>query len=182
MKTCLVFLAVIVGACNSAIEKAPVADTSPIPAPVFPITVAYANWKMGDPENTLRVIEMYKAWNNMDAAAVAGYFGDSVLLDLPAGRRFTIPNRKIHEVFNDFRQTFYSLSNNIVMAYSLQNEDSGENWVVVMTYNIWRYKNGKADSTVFLDHWRLTDGKITQLNSFEQSPSSKLLRELDRVK
>ena len=59
-----------------------------------------------------------------------------------------------------------STSNYILSAVSLHDKSSGEDWVMITTYNKWVEKDGKRDSILYHDNWKLKEGKINFLMSF----------------
>jgi len=157
-----------------------VATTEPAKAlPEFAYPVERANWKMGDPGNTKLILDMYKAWDAKDGAAVAGFFADSADMDMPDGRRLTLKKENIYERFAKGRSQYTNTSNKIISAMALHNDDYNDDWVQIMTYNKWAYKDGVKDSMLYFDNWRLKDGKIVYLNSLQQKPPKPLLKRLE---
>ena len=149
------------------------------PLPEFAYPVAMAKWSMGDPDNTKTVLRVYKAWEQKDSVVFADAFADSATMDMPDARRLTFTKGKAASRLYQARNQYRSISNDIVSAYALHNEENNADWVMVMVYNKWTYTDGIRDSALFWDNWRLKDGKIVYLNSLLHAPPKTLLKMLE---
>jgi ketosteroid isomerase-like protein len=156
----------------------PVAETKKI-VPEFAYPVAMANWTMGDPNHTKTVLDVYKAWEQKDSAVFAASFADSAAMDMPDARRLIFTRGNAYKRLYKARSQYNSITNKIVSAYALHNEENNADWVMVMVYNKWTYTNGVKDSALYWDNWRLKDGRIVYLNSLEQAPPKTLLKTLE---
>jgi len=159
-------------------EIVPVTETSK-PLPEFAYPVDRKNWTIGDPANTKLVLDMYHAWDANDANAVAGFFADSAVLDLPKALRRTVNKNDVYEKFAKARKQYTNTSHKIISAVSLHNNDLNEDWVQILCYNKWAYPDGARDSMLYFDNWRLKSGKIDYLNTLEQTPPTPLLKKLE---
>lgn len=167
-------------ACNQEEKKAEPAVVEDKPVmPQLPYAVTRLHWEMGNPANIKTVLDMYKTWDTKDPKSMAVYFADSVMMDMPDARRVTFSSKNASEKIKASRYQYGNISNDIVSAVSLHDQDRNEDWVFILTYNKWQYKEGGKDSMLFADHWRMKDGKINYLNSLEQSPSKQLLKRLE---
>ena len=54
-----------------------------------------------------------------------------------------------------------------------------EDWVMITTYNKWIEKNGKRDSVLYNDTWRLKNGKLDMLMSYYKLPTKEFLKKND---
>lgn len=160
-------------------ESAASVSETPKTLPEFAYPVAMANWSMGDPNHTKMVLDVYRAWEHKDSAVFAASFADSAAMDLPDARRFTFTKGNAYQRLYKARSRYDSISNKIVSAFALHNDDQNDDWVMVMTYNKWTYKDGIKDSALYWDNWRLKNGKIVYLNSLEQAPPKTLLKTLE---
>jgi hypothetical protein len=147
--------------------------------PEFAYPVAMANWTMGDPNHTKTVLGVYKAWEQKDSAVFAASFADSAAMDMPDARRLIFTRGNAYKRLYKARSQYNSITNKIVSAYALHNEENNADWVMVMVYNKWTYNNGVKDSALYWDNWRLKDGRIVYLNSLEQAPPKTLLKTLE---
>ena len=111
---------------------------------------------------------------------MASFYADSAKMDLPGGTRITLGNKDIYAHLKKARALYDTTYNHIISAYTLRNEDKNGDWVMVMTYNKWEYDDGFKDSTLYLDNWRVKDGKIVYLNSLEQTPPKAMLKRLEK--
>jgi len=156
----------------------PVTETKKV-LPEFAYPVAMANWTLGDPNHTKTVLGVYKAWEQKDSAVFAASFADSATMDMPDARRLIFTRGNAYKKLYKARSQYNSITNKIVSAYALHNEENNADWVMIMVYNKWTYKNGVKDSALYWDNWRLKDGRIVYLNSLEQAPAKTLLKMLE---
>lgn len=175
-KIFFVALTVFIFSCQDEKKESEVVEK---PLPAFAYPVDRAHWKIGDPDNTKLVLDMYRAWDANDANTVAGFFADSASMDMPDGRRLLLNKDNVYEKFAKGRKQYTDASNKIISAISLHNDDYDEDWVQVLTYNKWSYQDGVKDSSLYFDNWRLKNGKINYLNSLEQKPPRPLLKTLE---
>ncbi len=145
--------------------------------PSFAYPVRYSEWEIGKPENTKTVIDFYYAWDKKDLGKIASLCADSVILRLPTERdEIKIPNSEISERVLMNRSMYDSTSNYILSAVSLHDKESNEDWVMITTYNKWVEKDGKRDSLVYHDNWKLKEGKINFLMSFDKVVSKEFIK------
>ncbi len=148
--------------------------------PDYGYDIKYTEWEIGNPENTITVLNFYKYWDNKEADKVASLFADTVRLRIPEIRKeYVVPNAKIHAVFAENRSAYRQASNEIISAVSLHDKESNEDWVMITTYNKWVETNGKRDSLIYADNWRLKNGKIEFLMSYDKVPSKAFLKGLE---
>jgi len=74
---------------------------------------------------------------------------------------------------------YTNISHKIISAISLHNDDLNDDWVQILAYNKWTYKDGGKDSMLYYDNWRLTNGKIDYLTTLEQTPPKAVLKRLE---
>ncbi len=72
-----------------------------------------------------------------------------------------------------------STSNDILSAVSLHDKKSNEDWVMITTYNKWIQKNGTRDSVLYHDTWKIKDGKLSFLMSFDKVPTKQFVQRND---
>jgi hypothetical protein len=101
-------------------------------------------------------------------------------LRIPDDRNeIVLPRERINTALAQNRAMYDSTSNDILSAVSLHDKESGEDWVMVTTYNKWKEKGGKRDSLLYQDNWKLKDGKLALLMSFSKMPTRQLLSQVD---
>ena len=167
--------------CNN--EKA--ADNNTTSAKVktsYSYPIRYSDWEIGNPDNVKTVLDLYHAWDNMDVNKVNSLFADTVRMRIPTERdEIVIPNSRINDALKENRGMYDSTSNSIVSAVSLHDRESNEDWVMINTYSKWIEKDGKRDSVLYHDDWRLKNGKIDFLMSFYKLPTETFLKKNDTI-
>ena len=158
---------------------APVAETPP-PAPlVYP--ALYSNWEIGKRENMNTVLSLYKAWDESSVDNMKNSFADSIVMDMPAGKRITSSRESITDVLVKYRNAYAQTSNQVLSIYPLVNKETNDEWVSVLLYNKWTYKDNTRDSMLYQDLWKLQNGKINYLLSLEQTPSRTTVKQLEKM-
>ena len=171
---------------NEADSKEPAtaattATTEVSKVPYLPSYVVYKDWKTGKPENAEMIIRVYEAWDGKSQEEMASYFADSTTYDFPDGTRAITTNKNVATKFRQWRNSFGETSNIPFSLISLYNDETDQDWVIAWTWNKWVYKDGKKDSMLYCDNWRIKNGKINYLNSLENKPSKKLSKALNEI-
>ena len=172
----------LLGLCSCGNDSKPptaevtVPDKKPFPEFAYP--VVYPHWKMGDPQLTKEVIDLYRDWDADDINAFVSHFADSIIMDLPEEKRIVAKKQDAYRVFRKYRKVYSETTNSIIHAYAITNEDNNDNWVNIVTYSKWTYQDGVRDSALYADHWKFNNGKIVYLSSLMQQPSRGLLKKL----
>ena len=169
---------------NNKPSEAVSSDTAIAKAPeekVFDYPVLNKNWQIGNHDNTRLVLQVYKAWDGKDVEDMKALLADTVIMDMPNGVRRSASNAETVNRLLKQRKTLSSASNEILVAYPLVNKDNNEEWVNVLTYNKWMYKDKSRDSMLYLDLWKISNGKISYLLSLEQMPSRMGAKTLEKL-
>ncbi len=149
----------------------------------FIYPVKHSEWEIGKPENINTVLDFYYAWDHNHADKIAQLFADTVKLRIPTERiEIDIPNSRVNVELRKNRRMYDSTSNDILSAVSLHDRESNEEWVMITTYNKWVWENGKRDSVLYQDNWKITNGKISFLTSFYKLPTKNFLEKEDPMK
>ena len=192
-RNCIYLLfAAFFSACNNdktETAKSGDADTTSRPSQTEPTTampdlpsyVLYKNWETGKPQNAELIAKVYKAWDGENAAGMAAFFADSTAYDLPDGTRATTNNSTFESKLRKWRRAYKETSNIPFSLISLHNKDRDQEWVIAWTWNKWTYADGKKDSMLYCDNWRIKEGKIEYLNSLQNRPSTALSKRLNEV-
>jgi ketosteroid isomerase-like protein len=162
-------------------EQAPVANTEPQSLTPLTYPALYSNWEIGKRDNMNTVLSLYKAWDESSVDSIKNLFADSVILDLPGGRRVTSSRDNITDVLIKYRKSFAETSNQVISVYPILNKETNDEWVAALLYNKWTYKDNKRDSSLFQDLWKLQNGKIYYMLSLEQSPSRTTVKRLEKL-
>lgn len=189
MKRSIIIFAVylfILSACNNPAENSAATKTSTgseSPAVVtekpvieYSYQIQYKDWELGNPANTNTALAFYKAWDENQPSKLADLFADTIRMRIPEEKKEIImPKDKINEMLGQNMSEYKTSSNKIISAVSLHDKESGEDWVMITTYAKWVEKNGKRDSLIYHDDWRLKNGKLDFLMSFDKVPTRQFL-------
>jgi hypothetical protein len=105
------------------------------------------------------------------------FFSDTVRLRLPGeGNEIIIPKSKVKESFWKIRSMYSYTSNDMISAVSSRDKASAEKLVMMTAYVKWTEKNGKRNSILYHDDWRLKDGKFNFLLSYSKLPTMEFLK------
>ena len=162
-------------------EQAPAASTEPQPLTPLTYPALYSNWEIGKRDNINTVLSLYKAWDESSVDNIKNLFADSVILDLPGGRRVTSSRDNITDVLIKYRKSFATTSNQVISIYPILNKETNDEWVAALLYNKWSYQDNRKDSSLFQDLWKLQNGKIYYMLSLEQSPNRTNLKRLEKL-
>jgi len=162
-------------------ETETAASTEPQSLTPLAYPALYSNWEIGKRDNMNTVLSLYKAWDESSVDNMKNIFADSVILDLPAGRRITSSRDNITDLLVKYRNTYATTANQVLSIYPLVNKETNDEWVSVLLYNKWTYKDNVRDSSLFQDLWKLQNGKIYYMLSLEQSPSRTGLKRLEKI-
>lgn len=181
----LVAVQVLLLACNSnkpgiisEITATPMVSDS---LPELPSSVVFRNWEMGDPSNLTVIVELYKAWDSEQPTDMVGYLGDSITFDWPNGSRVLTSKEEVEPLLRKWRNGFKSTSNTPVSLLSVHNKDMNQDWVIAWVWNRWETAQGKKDSMLFCDNWRIEENKVVYLNSSENRTSKSLSTALNGI-
>lgn len=139
------------------------------------------NWELGNRENLNVVLEMYKDWDELGVNKMEEQFADSVIIDMPDGNRNAGTKEMVIAKMEQFRNAYTHTHNQILSAIPMKNKETNIEWVNVMVYSKWTYKDNKKDSMLYYDLWRVRDGKINYLLSMEQTPSRMELKSIEKM-
>ncbi len=178
---CVLWLALL-AACNN--NKTPeTVESKPVTAilPSLPANVVYKNWQMGDQSKVEIIVDFYKSWDAGEPGKMSTYLADTVHFDFPDGTRSTTTKNTAEATLRKWRGAYKETSNIPFSLISLHNNDFDQDWVIAWTWNKWRYADGKKDSVLLAENFRIKNDKIVHMTSLQNSPSKTLLRSLDRI-
>ena len=141
----------------------------------------YVNWEMGDAGNVSKIMEFYKFWDAKNFSAANEFFADTVRVILPTVREeIVVPNNEVSKRLAANRDTYRVTSNDILSSVALHDKVTGEDWVMITAYSKWVDEDGKKDSIVYHDDWRLVNGKVDKLISFHTLPPKNFVPKKDQ--
>lgn len=152
-------------ATSSDTTKVAAASSSSTPAVEYPYTATYSSqMEAGDPNNSKKVLDIYKDYDNGNLLAHKDYFADSVAFDFADGSMVMGTRDSILNIAQKGRNNLKSAEDKIITFVSSHAKDKGENWVSVWTKEIDTHKDGKIDSIILNENWMLNkDGKIAYM-------------------
>lgn len=180
MKNCyfisiMLILLVSCGDSNKQTEETSVIDSIPANG------ARYVNWEIGDASNVNKIMEFYKFWDAKDFNAANEFFADTVRLILSSVKgEIVVPNNEVSKRLAANRDTYQATSNDVLSSVALHDKVTGEDWVMITAYSKWVEKNGKKDSIVYHDDWRLVNGKVDKLISFHTLPPNHFIPKKDQ--
>lgn len=165
----------ILFSCKEAEKTEPVAEMPTVAAPVDPVvnypfqaTLA-SDLKLGNPQNTVRVMEMYKileAGISVDSLLLP-YFAETVTSVAFDEKKFNGPSSEFVKKVSKFRSQFKSVNEEFLTFVSLRSDAQDIDLVSVWFKERVVRSNGKADSTLYQENWRLNkEGKIYYRTAF----------------
>jgi hypothetical protein len=91
----------------------------------------YTNREIGNRDNLNIVLTMYNDWDEMSVAKMKDYFADSVVLDMPDGKRTAGSKDEVVAKMEQFRNGNTNTENQVLNAIPLRNKDTDFDWVRV---------------------------------------------------
>jgi hypothetical protein len=157
-------------ACKESEKTEPVVEVAPAaepaaaePAVNYPFQAMISDFKLGNPQNTVKVMEMYKileAGTSIDSLLLP-YFADTVTSVSFDQREFRGPASVFVKKVSTFRGQFKSINEEFLSHVSLHSDEKNLDVVSVWFKERAIRLNGKADSTLYQENWRFNkDGKI----------------------
>lgn len=142
------------------------ASSTTTPMVEYPYTATYSSqMELGDPNNSKKVLDIYKDYDNGNILAHKDYFADSVEFHLASGIIVKGARDSILGIVQKERSNMKSAEDKIITFIPSHFKDKGEDWVSVWTKEIDTHKDGKMDSTYLNENWMLDkNGKISYLS------------------
>jgi hypothetical protein len=178
MKNYLLFVAfpLLITACNSKPDGAadPGAATRPVQDTLtYPYKAIYSSdiTSPGNPVYAQKVLQVWKNFEMGNIQAMKPYFADTVTYDDASGMRFRGSVDKLLAFAAEDIQNLDSMRFDLFEWRSSHTNDKNEDWV-----NIWsaerRYpKNGKADTILMQENWKIQNGRVVYFNQFKAKPA-----------
>lgn len=152
--------------CKESEKAEPVAETAPVvaePAVNYPFKAMISDFKIGNPQNTVKVMEMYKifeAGTSIDSLLLP-YFADTVTSVSFDQREFRGPAAEFVKKVSAFRGQFKTVNEEFLAHASLHSDERDLDMVSIWFKERAIRLNGKPDSTLYQENWRFNkEGKI----------------------
>jgi hypothetical protein len=152
--------------CQESTKTEPVAEAAPAvvePVVNYPIKALISDFKLGNPQNTVKVMEMYQimeAGTSIDSLLLP-YFADTVTSISFDQREFRGPAAEFVKRVSKFRAQFKSVDEDFLSHVSLHSDEKDLDVVSIWFKERAIRLNGKPDSTLYQENWRFNkEGKI----------------------
>lgn len=156
-------------------------QTQSLPDEPLNYPALYTDWEIDNKDNLNTVLNVYKDWDEVSVNKLTDFFADSVVLDMPDGKRTDGTKEEVVTKMEKFRSAYSSTHNQVLNAIPLINKKTNVHWVRVMVYNKWTYTDNKRDSMLYYDLWRFKGNKIDYLLSLGQTPSRLEVKQLEKM-
>ena len=180
MKKLLSFSALsilILASCASPADKeaAKPVDTVTVAPPVVKETVAMPypatqtdDWKMGDPEKLRLILSFYK---NLEADTLYDQLGAHIADTITnlnfENKTFKLSSAQFTDLVKKFRSRFTKLNEEFKTYMVVHSDKLNYDQVMLWIKETGTYKNGKIDSTMYQENWRINAaGKIFYRGSY----------------
>jgi len=164
-------------ACSSpSTEKT--AEIKPTDTTATPVAVAVApmpfpatqtdDWKMGDPEKLRMILGFYKDMvNDTNYAEIATHIADTITNLNFENKTYKLSPDGFAKLVKTFRSRFSKLDEEFRTYLVLHSDKLDYDQVMLWVKETGTYKNGKVDSTMYQENWRINkEGKIFYRGSF----------------
>jgi hypothetical protein len=128
----------------------------------YPYTIKHPdNWEVGNPANTLVVLNSLKAWEQGKMDESLKNFGDSVRVQFDG-----VDKKMSNDSLKVFLGAGWNKSIKIKMDdwESVISKDKSEEWVTIWYRQLWETPQGVKDSTDVINDLQLKNGKIVRLS------------------
>lgn len=172
-----VVLSLFLASCGSSSDNAAPKTTdtvaaAPVTAPeVAPMPFPASqtdDWKMGDPEKLRTILNFYK---NMQADTLydqlATHVADTITNLNFENKTFKMTPTQFADLVKKFRSRFSKLDEEFKTYMVVHSDKLNYDQVMLWIKETGTYKNGKVDSTMYQENWRINaDGKIFYRGSY----------------
>jgi hypothetical protein len=161
--------------CNSNTSSMPEPKDSiePVVKEEVPVNFLYpsaypSDWKIGDPQNIVKVQELYKIMlSDSNYEAMQPYFADSVINVLFDNRKVKLSALEFINSVKQFRKGYKALNEDFRNYVSLRSDSQNIDMVLLWLKEKGVRKNGKVDSSGYQETWRFNkEGKIDYRSTY----------------
>jgi len=146
----------------------------------MPYEAEYSSqFKIGEDRLSLKVLELWKDFEENDIDRHLDYFSEDLTLDLADGTRF-IGLQKILEETKSFRGSLSDYESVIEAYISLQSIDKDEDWVAVWGKDTFTNGMGAKEVNALHELWKFDkDGKVEYIRQYMSKPAAEAKADLD---
>lgn len=134
--------------------------------PAAPITYAYpiqysADFSIGDLQNSKKVLELWKDYDDNNLSNHLNYFADTVMFDFANGMHIKASRDSLMKVASATRSKLASSTSTVIAATCLKPAGKDESWVMIWGKEVDGLKNAKKDSADLHEAWMFNkEGKV----------------------
>jgi hypothetical protein len=164
--TCILLLAL---SCNSdkGSEAAATTDkTTDTLSYLYKATYSSDLTVPSHPEYAQKVLKVWKMFETSQFDSMKQYYADTVTYEDASGFRFHGKSSDLLNFAMKDTQGLDSLRFDISMWQSVHINDKNEDWVYIWSRERRYSKNGKADTSMIHEQWKITDGKVSYFNQY----------------
>lgn len=154
--------------CQNGTDETSVGHAPPVDTLTYAFRASYSSdiTAPGHAEIAQKVLRVWKAFEQGQILAMKPYFADTVIYEDASGMRFHGPVDQLLAFAQKDIAGLDSMRFDISQWQSSHINDRNEDWV-----NIWsserRYaRNGKADTVLMQENWKVKDGRIVYFNQY----------------
>jgi hypothetical protein len=127
-----------------------------------------SDWKIGDPQNIVKVQELYKIMlSDSNYEAMLPYLADSIENVLFDNRKLKLSSKDFVQTVKQFRGGFKSLNEEFRNYVSLRSDSQNLDMVLLWIKENGVRKNGKVDSSGYQETWIFDkNGKLNYRSSY----------------
>ena len=126
------------------------------------------DWKMGDPEKLRMILTFYK---NLEADTMYDQLGAHIADTITnlnfENKTFKLTPAQFSDLVKKFRSRFSKLDEEFKTYMVVHSDKLNYDQVMLWIKEVGTYKNGKVDSTMYQENWRINaEGKIFYRGSY----------------
>jgi hypothetical protein len=161
-------IAVLLAGCQNGAGEASTANTRSVDTLTYAFKASYSSDVSvpANAENAQKVLRVWKAFEQGQIEAMKPFFADTVIYEDASGMRFHGPSDQLLAYAQKDIGGLDSMRFDISQWQSSHINDRDEDWV-----NIWsterRYpRNGKADTVLMQENWKVKGGRIVYFDQY----------------
>jgi hypothetical protein len=125
------------------------------------------------PEIGQMVLTVWKMFENKQIDSLKKYYADTVTYDNSDGHRFYGSSAALLNFAKKDVEGLDSLRFDISMWESLHLNDRNEDWVFIWAAERRYGKDGKADTSLIHEQWKVDSGRVSYFNQYIAKPARK---------
>jgi len=119
------------------------------------------------------VLLVWKLFENKNIDSLKNYYADTVTYDGSDGSHYYGSRDGILNIARQDVESLDSLRFDISMWQSLHLNDKNEDWVYIWAAERRYEKNGKADTSLIHEQWKIVNNKVSYFNQYKSRPAKK---------